>query len=286
MTVRIAFADVHDPRVVDAAAQLAAEGRVTPVLVGATLTEVPAGCEQVVSSPACTDIELLADYVLAGHAYAGVAGSVSTSADVIRTGIRRLRPSGLVTGSFAMRHRAGWATYADCSVVPVPTVEQLADIAESAASHHFATFREIPRIAMLSYSTNGSARDAQVDRVKAATVLLTQRRPDLMVAGEVQFDVAVDALVGQRKLPGSDVAGRANVLIFPSLEAGNIAYKVAERIGGIRALGSFVLNLTRPWVDLSRGCSLDDIVDTTNLLARAAAAVVKPSPCVTQKSLA
>jgi phosphate acetyltransferase len=289
MTVRIAFADVHDPRVVHAAAQLADTRKVKPVLIGSALPELPAGCEQVIPDESRTDLEMLADYVLADLAYGGVAGAASTSADVIRTGIKRLRPLGLVTGSFAMRHLTGWATYADCSVLPVPSVGQLADIAESAAEHHRAMLGEEPRIAMLSFSTNGSAQHPQVDHVRAATDLLKRRRPDLLVEGEIQFDVAVDALVGRRKLPDSDVAGRANVLIFPSLEAGNIAYKVAERIGGVRALGSFVLNLSRPWVDLSRGCSVDDIVDTVTLLANAH--VTAPEPLtdtsnVTQKDIA
>jgi len=268
MTVpRIGIAGASDERVLGAARKLVAGGRVCPVLVGAA-PELP-GVPGLLPEPGQSDVDALAELVGRGEVAAGVAGTVATSASVIRTGIRRLAPRGLVTGCFAIRHVEGWKTYADCSVIPAPTSEQLAEIGEAAADHHAHLFGEPARVAMLSFSTDGSAEHPDVLKVREATRLLRARRPELQLAGEVQFDVAVDGATGRRKLPGSDVAGRANVLIFPDLDAGNIAYKVAERVGRARALGSFVLNLSRPWVDLSRGCAEADIVDTVLLLADA-----------------
>jgi phosphate acetyltransferase len=266
MTVRIGLADADDPRVLDAAALLAGAGEVVPVLFGVGSTPVPAGVEVVPESAGTTPLEQLARTLADGRVVAGVSGSVSTSAEVIRAGIRRLAPRGLVSSCFAMRHPDRWVSYTDCAVVPEPTVEQLVDIAVAAADHHSSMFAEPARVAMLSFSTLGSADHVRVQRVREATQRLQSSRPDLLVAGEMQFDVAVDPDVARRKMPDSPVAGQANVLVFPSLESGNIAYKVAERIGGARALGSFVLGLSHPWVDLSRGCSVADIVETVDLL--------------------
>jgi phosphotransacetylase len=152
-------------------------------------------------------------------------------------------------------------TFADISVIPDPDAPQLARIAATAADAHAALTGEEPRVAMLSFSSFGSAEHADVVKVREAVALVRAARPDLAVDGEMQFDVAVTPEVAARKCPGSDVAGHANVLVFPDLGAANIAYKVAERLGGARAVGSFVLGLRRPWVDLSRGCSTQDIVD-------------------------
>ena len=267
---RIAFGDAHDPRVVSAAASFAELPGLVPVLVGPLEGEpLPAGVESVPVAAADDPLATLAAYVLAGDADAGVAGSLSSSASVIRAGIRGLGSIGLVIGCFHVAHQGWPVTYADCSVVPDPSADQLAQIAEAAADHHLLTTGDLPRIAMLSFSTQGSAEHPAVHKVRVATEILQQKRPDLLVEGEMQFDVAVDARVGQRKLPGSLVAGQANVLVFPTLDAGNIAYKVAERVGGARALGSFVLNLTKPWADVSRGCTTEDLIDTARLLAAA-----------------
>lgn len=278
MTVRIGLADARDPRVIEAAARLAAAGTVVPVLVGAGEVNPPEGVELAVPAADVSDVEHLALLVADDRVAAGVAGSMTASADVLRAGIRRLRRPGapLVSGCFAIGRAGAWTTYADCVVVPAPDAAQLAQIAVSAADHHARTFDEEARVAMLSYSTAGSATHPRVALVQEATRLLREARPDLRVVGEVQFDVAVDPAVAARKAPTSDVAGVANVLVFPSLEAANIAYKVAERVGGATALGSFVLGLDRPWVDLSRGCSADDIVATVSLLARAAEAERAP----------
>lgn len=269
MSPRIGLADAHDVRVYEAAARIAAQGGITPVLVGAEPGDVPVGVEVLTPPAGESGVEFLAQLLAASDLVAGVGGSLSTSADVLRAGLRHLRTDALVSGCFAVRHRTRWMTFADCVVVPEPTAEQLAQIAADAADHHRRLFADEPRVAMLSFSTGGSSRHPRVEKVRHATQLLRVARPELVVDGEVQFDVAVDAGVASRKAPDSPVAGTANVLVFPSLEAGNIAYKVAERIGGVRALGSFVLGLRKPWVDLSRGCSIADIVETVSLLAGA-----------------
>lgn len=275
--MRIAFGDARDKRVVDSAVTLARRGVVRPVLFAQDpTTDLPDGVERVLVAPDRDALEFMAEYVSAGHADAGIAGSLTSSATVIRAAIRRLGDGRLATGCFIVEHAGTFVTYADCSVIPNPTAVQLADIAEAAADHHRLVTGEVPRVAMLSFSTSGSAVHPSVQKVRTATDTLQRRRPELMVDGEMQFDVAVDPAVGERKMPGSQVAGRANVLIFPTLEAGNIAYKVAERVGGARALGSFLLNLTKPWVDLSRGCSAQDIVDTALILAEPKSAFRTP----------
>ncbi|WP_426245886.1 phosphate acyltransferase [Nocardioides sp. LHG3406-4] len=271
MSVRVALADGRDPRVLEAARRLAELGDVTPVLVDHDLPELPEGVEHLVPPPGESGVDYLARVLVGSDLAAGVSGSVTTSAEVVRAGIRNLRAGGLVCAAFAIEHTSGWKTYADCVVVPEPDAVQLAEIAATAADHHRSLFAEDPRVAMLSFSTGGSASHPRVSLVQEATRLLTAARPDLDVAGEVQYDVAIDPEVAARKAPGSSAAGRANVLVFPSLESANIAYKVAERVGGARALGSFVLGLSRPWVDLSRGCSTDDIVETVLLVGRRAA---------------
>jgi phosphate acetyltransferase len=273
LPLRVGFADVSDDRVRAAARALAASAAIKPVLVGtpAELNGVD-GFETVVVDDGTPILDALAALVRDGSAAAGIAGSLSSSPAVIRAGIRGLGARGLVSGCFLMRRGQQTATFADCSVVPDPTAEQLVDIAIAAADFHRAATHETPLVGMLSFSTGGSAEHPHVHKVRAATGLLQAARPDLDVDGEMQFDVAVDADVGLRKLPGSSVAGRANVLVFPTLDAGNIAYKIAERVGGARALGSFVLNLTHPWVDLSRGCTTQDLIDTAQLVSRAATA--------------
>lgn len=279
MTVRIGLADAHDPRVLEAAGRIAAAGHVIPVLVGGDASCTPRGAVHVETSIEMSAIDHLAGLVSDGDVAAGVGGSLTSSAQVLRAGIRRLRRGQLVSACFAIGRPDGeWSTYADCVVVPDPDAGQLAEIAASAAEHHVRTFGQPARVAMLSFSTAGSATHPRVALVQEATRLLRLQRPDLLVEGEVQFDVAVDPVVAARKAPGSAVAGAANVLIFPSLEAANIAYKVAERVGGATALGSFVLGLARPWVDLSRGCRVEDIVATVDLLARSVGAERAAAP--------
>ncbi|HXO51296.1 MAG TPA: phosphate acyltransferase, partial [Mycobacterium sp.] len=154
----------------------------------------------------------------------------------------------------------------DCAVVPDPTIEQLADIAISSAATA-AKFGICPKIALLSYSTGDSSAGANVDKVRAATQLVRDRRPDLLVEGPIQYDAAVEPSVAASKMPGSPVAGHATVLVFPDLNAGNNTYKAVQRTAGAVAIGPVLQGLARPINDLSRGALVDDIVNTVAITA-------------------
>ena len=212
--------------------------------------------------------------VATGAADASVGGAVRTTADTVRAALHCIGPlPGLrtVSSAFIMIHPDprwgddGVMVFADCAVLPDPDSVQLAEIALSAA----ATFRSIvggePKVALLSFSTNGSARHPLVDKVTAARVELESRGADFVFDGELQLDAALLPGVGEKKAPGSAVAGKANVLVFPDLNAGNITYKAVERLGGARALGPLMQGLAKPANDLSRGCSAGDIVQTSYL---------------------
>lgn len=194
-----------------------------------------------------------------------VAGSFASTADVMKAGIQIVgMPEGIsiVSSFFLMIFPQKNYSFADCAVVPNPDAEQLADIAISTADNHKKLTGEEPLVAMLSFSTKGSATHELVDKVIKATELVKVKRADLQVDGELQFDAAIIESIGKRKAPISNVAGKANVLIFPDLNAGNIGYKIAERLGGAQAVGPMVQGLRKPFFDLSRGCSIDDIVNT------------------------
>ncbi len=199
-----------------------------------------------------------------------VAGSTASTGDVLRAGIQCIgMPEGISTVSsfFLMVMPEKTYSFADCAVVPAPDVEQLADIAVSTAVNHQKLTGEEPYIAMLSFSTKGSAQHEAIDKVIQATELAKKKHPELNIDGELQFDAAIIDSIGRRKAPGSLVAGRANVLIFPDLNAGNIGYKIAQRLGKAEAIGPVVQGLKRPFFDLSRGCSVDDIVNTSAIAA-------------------
>jgi phosphate acetyltransferase len=158
-------------------------------------------------------------------------------------------------------------TFTDCAVVPYPTPDDLADIAIMAAHDRAHIVGDEARIAFLSFSTHGSARGESVDRVREAVAIVRAREPDLVVDGELQGDAALAPTVSARKSPSSPVAGRANVLVFPSLDAGNIAYKLVQRLGGAQALGPILQGFAHPVADLSRGAQRDDIINVAAIAA-------------------
>ena len=301
----IAFPEGTDPRVIEAATRLAREGVVNPVLIGPRPPSAPEGVEFVdpASNPnlvnryaalyyerrrakGTTQIEAAATakkplyfaslMVGAGDADGSVGGAVNSTAETVRAALHSVGVAPrtrLVSSVFIMalqdmsQGHNGLIAFADCAVVIEPNAIQMADIAIATAESTRVLINAEPIVALLSFSTKGSGKGPMVSKVVEAMEVLKARAPELIADGELQADAAVDLVVGKSKAPGSKVAGRANTLVFPSLESANIGYKLVERLGGAMAIGPFLQGLAKPANDLSRGCSAEDIFNVAVVTA-------------------
>jgi phosphate acetyltransferase len=215
-----------------------------------------------------------------GRADCFVAGATRATADVLRAALWLIgtEPGVRWVSSFFLMVVPGTAgraervfVFADCGVIPDPTAEQLAEIAVLAAEHHARLTGGVPHTAFLSFSTRGSAEHPRVKKVRDALALARARRPEAHFDGELQVDAAIDPAVAERKAPDSVVAGHANVLIFPDLDSGNIGYKLVQRLAGAEAYGPILMGLARQANDLSRGCSVQDVVEVSTIACALAA---------------
>jgi phosphate acetyltransferase len=300
----IVFPEGGDARVVEAAARLARDGVLRPVLIGPRPAAAPGGVTFIDPSAApqlskyaalyherrrakgVTQVEageiarwplyFAALMVGAGDADGFVGGAVNTTADTVRAALHCIGPAPrakLVSSVFlmalqdcSMGHN-GLMAFADCGVVIEPSAVELADIAIATAESARVLMNAEPAVALLSFSTKGSGKHEQVNKIVEALRIVRERAPGLNIDGELQADAAVAEAVGRSKAPGSRVAGRANTLIFPNLAAGNIACKLVERLGGAAAIGPFLQGLAKPANDLSRGCSVEDVYSVAAVTA-------------------
>lgn len=222
--------------------------------------------------------------IKSGDADGEVAGAINATGDVLRPAFQIVKTEpgiSVVSGAFMLLTNKpefgenGLLVVADCAVHPNPTAEELAEIAVVTARTARNIAKIEPRVAMLSFSTKGSAKNELVDKVVKATELAQKMAPDVLIDGELQADAALVPSVGNLKAPGSPVAGKANVLIFPTLEVGNISYKLVQRIAGIEAVGPVLQGMAAPINDLSRGCSVNDIINMVAITANQAAGLAK-----------
>ncbi len=213
-----------------------------------------------------------------GDAAGGVTGAAHATGDVMRAAIQTIGLAEgikVVSSIFIMvmpKEDGRVFSFADCAIVPQPDAEQLASIAMASAGSHKAITGVEPIVGMLSFSTKGSAKHDDVDKVIEATRIVKEHAPNIKVDGELQLDAAIVEKVGAKKAPGSEVAGKANVLVFPDLDAGNIGYKLTQRLAKADAIGPIVQGLAKPFYDLSRGCSADDIMKLSAVCGVAAMA--------------
>jgi phosphate acetyltransferase len=288
---RVVLCEGEDPRVQSAIAQLRAKKVVNPIVLGGDGLDPakdprlgriakflrerrPDRIRDGVHAlyVAADPVNFGAALVALGEADGCVAGAVYATGDVVRAALWAIGTApgmSLVSSSFyiVLPGSDTVLTFTDCAVVPEPTPGQLAEIALAAARDRPRLVGDSPRVAFLSYSTKGSAEGPHVARVLEATAHFQQLAPNILCDGELQADAALSPEVGERKAPGSAVAGRANVLVFPDLDAGNIGYKLVQRLGGAVAIGPILQGLARPMADLSRGATSDDIVEVTAMVA-------------------
>ena len=284
---RVVLADGRDERAQGAAERLEQQGLAVPLLVA----DADAFCSPAVRAAAAASqwreridlhdpLHVAALMVAAGDADACVAGASRPTPDVVRAALFCIGTAtgvDIVSSCFLFVLLDGTPiVYGDCGVVPQPGAAELASIAIASAATYAQLTAAEPRVAMLSYSTKGSAEGPQVELVRTATEMARSRAPSLAVDGELQFDAAWVPEVAASKAPGSAVAGRANVFIFPDLSSGNIAYKITQRLGGAQAYGPLLQGTAGVIHDLSRGCTVDDIVTVATIAAYQAAMGPRP----------
>lgn len=287
---RIVLCEGGDPRVQEAAERLRKDAIADPILLGGPSPE-PADDPRLgrvaqflrerrpdrikdgvhALDVASVAVNFGAALVALGEADGAVSGAVVTTAETIRAALWAIGTAPgvrLVSSAFYMVMPGDAVyTFTDCAVVPEPSSDELAEIALAAARDRARLVGDSPRVAFLSYSTRGSAEGPRIHRVRAAAERFRELAPNIPSDGEMQVDAAIDVEVGERKAPGSPVGGRANVLVFPDLDAGNIAYKLVQRLAGAAAVGPILQGLAKPMADLSRGATPDDIVEVTAMVA-------------------